>query len=999
MTIQSRVTLKSYFITGSSPSESEFGDLIDSALLVGDIVNSLSSTSTTEALSASLGKTLNDSISSLLSRVVVLENQELNFASSYYDISQIDSRFSAVDTILDGLALSNFQSQIDGLQTQINNIDVTGSPSSISISNISGLQSELNLKASIAELSAVRDSLILSINSIETEGVDLTSVNSSIATISTEIDAIESQLLQKANTSDIPSDYYTKSQVDNLVGNVDVEDHKHVSADITDLGSEIQAKTNILVQDHSTLQSNPHNVTKAQIGLSKVENLTPAEMVAQGGAIEVDAVQSDLDAHKASSNPHNVSKSEIGLGDVPNINFQLLLDQHISAENPHNIDLSYFDVYAKAEADARTQFYIDSVRYAFTPLSNGDSAGAVGDFAYDSGNLYFKIGPAHWSKIPFSPVYIERESTQQDVDAGRASTVGELITVNEVAVQNVSEITINQNFNITNEGDDVFQITNAGNIIQNATTIEGDVTIQGDINSAENITINAPSTTVNNLTSVGGSITNLTQLSSSTASLTNLRGVSNAYITDLDISKITTRKNLTSTAFFQSDFKYDFDLNRWTTNTSIGDFSFAYLADVPDLSEYAKISDIPSGLSGTTPETNDGATSTDIVLESQTGGQDSGYAKGDGLYADDLSTPGDQEYWSLDAEGIQNTGIVINIGAGSDNPFLRYDITINEWVISNGTLEYTLNPYTQGEVDTLIAGRALINHAHSEYVLTDSLPDFSTFASVAALGVLSNSINEVSLAQTGYALTGDLPDFSTFALLTDLEGLGNTTIINEGDTVVNETIIQQGLTIDAQTGGAENGYAFDEGAGLYAEGTGQDVDEEYWSVDETSYGNTGLTIDVGMDANPSLKFDISTGNWVAFDGAESIVIGEAPDAYTKLEADARYLQSIPSSYLTEAEGDAKYLQSIPSSYLTETEGDQKYYTRAEVDQEVADAIAALGQVPTQQDVIGWIVAANEGTLVTPEYSMGAGGNYSLAGTASSPWSGWDQNDDYAHAVS
>lgn len=853
MTTQSRATLKSYFITGSSPSEAEFGDLIDSTILVGDVVNSLSSTSTINPLAASLGKTLNDSISSLSSRVVVLENQELSFASNYYDISQVDAKFNTVDTILDDLVLGNFQSQIDGLQTQINNIDASGSPSSISISSISGLQSELNLKASIAQLNAIRDSLILSINSIQVDGVDLTSVNSSIATINAEIDTIETQIASKANATDIPSDFYTKSEVDNLVTNVDVEDHNHVSADITDLGSEIQAKTNILVQDHSTLQNNPHNVTKAQVGLSNVVNLTPEQMVAQGGALVLDQVQSNLDTHKSSINPHNISKAEIGLGDVPNINFQVLLDQHLSSENPHNIDLTYFDVYAKAEADSRTQFYIDSVRYAFTPLTNSDSAGAVGDFAYDSGNLYFKLDPTSWAKIPFSPVYIQREATQEDIDAGLASSIGEVITVNEVAIQEVSEITINQNFNITNEGDDVFQITNQGNIVQNSTTIEGDITVQGDINSTENITLNAPSTTINNLTSVGGSITNLTELSTTTASVTNLTGVSNAYITELDISRITTTNGSSA-----SDFEYDFSLNRWTTSTPLGDFSFAYITDVPDLTDYAKLSDIPSGLTGTTPDTDDGAGSTDIVLDGQTGGEASGYAySSDGLYADDYDIPGNQEYWSIEASAIQNTGIVVNVGQGNENPFFRYDITVNEWIINNGVSEYTLNPYTQDEINSLLAGKALANHTHSEYALTNSLPDFSTFA-----------------------------------LLTDLEGLGNTTIINEGDTVVNETIIQQGLTIDAQSGGAENGYAFTEDAGLYADGVGDDAGEEYWSVEETSYGNRGLTINIGMDPNPSLKFDVLSTSWQAFDGVNTFPIKDVDAAVSAL------IDSAPSTLNT-----------------------------------------------------------------------------------------------------
>ena len=65
MTIQSRTTLKSYFITGASPSESDFGDLIDSALLVEDIVASLDSTSSSDPLAASVGKILNDSVVAL----------------------------------------------------------------------------------------------------------------------------------------------------------------------------------------------------------------------------------------------------------------------------------------------------------------------------------------------------------------------------------------------------------------------------------------------------------------------------------------------------------------------------------------------------------------------------------------------------------------------------------------------------------------------------------------------------------------------------------------------------------------------------------------------------------------------------------------------------------------------------------------------------------------------------------------------------------------------
>ena len=610
-------------------------------------------------------------------------------------------------------------------------------------------------------------------------------------------------------------------------------------------------------------------------------------------------MQGELDSHKSAQNPHNITKEVLGLGDVPNVNFQALLDTHLAASNPHNIDLSFFDVYAKAEADSRTQFYIDSVRYEFTPISNTDSAGAVGDFAYDTDNLYFKIGAIDWVKLPFSPVYIQREATQEDVDAGLATEVGEIITVNEVAVKNVSEITINNNFNITNEGDDVFQITEEGDIIQNNTTIEGNITVEGNIISNENITIDAPSTTINNLTVEGGSLTNITNVETTEFSSETI-DVNDAEITNLSVSNIVNKNTNGDT----SDFEYDFEINRWVTDTPVGLFNFAYVSDIPDLSNYALKSDIPTNLGGTDPDEDDGAGETDIVLDSQIGGIERGYAftKDAGLYADDFDEPGDQEYWAYEASAILNSGLVVNIGQGSNNPFLRYNTGLNEWQIFNGTDTYIVKPYTQGEIDALLANKANVNHTHSEY-----------------------------------ALAANLPDFSTFATLEDLEGLGSTTIINEGDTIVNETIIQQGLTIDAQSGGPENGYAYTEGAGLYADDPSESGDQEYWSVEATSYGDTGLTIDIGMDPNPSMKYDTAISKWVAFDGTNSITI----DSYTKSESDGRYLQSLPSHnhderYYTKSASDGRYLQSMPTH-----NHDSRYYTEAEVDALLSNLQSAI----------------------------------------------------------
>ena len=166
MTVQNRTTLKSYFITGASPSESDFGDLIDSALLVEDIVDSLHLPLPPIHCLHHRVKILNDKINDLVDRVDVLEDTENTFASNYYTKAEVDAQLVAVDTVINS---QTYQSQINNLQTQIDAIDTTGSSKSRDIySSVTGLQDALDLKATIAQLNDVRDGLIASINAIDT---------------------------------------------------------------------------------------------------------------------------------------------------------------------------------------------------------------------------------------------------------------------------------------------------------------------------------------------------------------------------------------------------------------------------------------------------------------------------------------------------------------------------------------------------------------------------------------------------------------------------------------------------------------------------------------------------------------------------------------------------------------------------------------------------------------------------------------------------------------
>lgn len=72
---------------------------------------------------------------------------------------------------------------------------------------------------------------------------------------------------------------------------------------------------------HLADTSNPHSVTKSQIGLGSVDNTADsAKPVSTAQKTAIDAVQTNLNTHTSStSNPHGVTKSQVGLGNVPNV--------------------------------------------------------------------------------------------------------------------------------------------------------------------------------------------------------------------------------------------------------------------------------------------------------------------------------------------------------------------------------------------------------------------------------------------------------------------------------------------------------------------------------------------------------------------------------------------------------------------------------------------------------------------------------------------------------
>ena len=72
--------------------------------------------------------------------------------------------------------------------------------------------------------------------------------------------------------------------------------------------------------NHAADQSNPHAVTKLQVGLGKVDDTSDMDKpVSTAQAAAVKAVQDDVTAHKQDKdNPHGVTKGQVGLGNANN---------------------------------------------------------------------------------------------------------------------------------------------------------------------------------------------------------------------------------------------------------------------------------------------------------------------------------------------------------------------------------------------------------------------------------------------------------------------------------------------------------------------------------------------------------------------------------------------------------------------------------------------------------------------------------------------------------
>lgn len=122
----------------------------------------------------------------------------------------------------------------------------------------------------------------------------------------------------------------TWGKIDNVDSVVSVNGKKGIViieiGDIPGLKDALDS-TDKLIDDHIRDFNNPHKVTKDQIGLGKVENYSPAEMpISNAVQTEITRIDkellgaaTDLTAHiKDTNNPHQTTKEQVGLGKVDN---------------------------------------------------------------------------------------------------------------------------------------------------------------------------------------------------------------------------------------------------------------------------------------------------------------------------------------------------------------------------------------------------------------------------------------------------------------------------------------------------------------------------------------------------------------------------------------------------------------------------------------------------------------------------------------------------------
>lgn len=394
MTIEDKQTLKSYFESGDTPTQAQFAILIDSLLgIEEEIADNLTTDSELQALSARQGVALKAIVDSMGLRVSSIEELNETTLGDYLlkaDLGDYLATKSNIghthlaSNITDLLDLVYSQEQVDQLIANYS-VDSHTHP----ISDIGGLQEAIDGADNTLEINSLRTDLEGQIaNKSDT---DHAHTESDITDLKNYLEsATATVLLQgKSNTGHTHSesqitdlDKYTKAEVDALFAGVvsdgSVPAHTHTEANISDLDKYTQAEVDQRIEDSKQTfltshlsESNPHGITKEDVGLGSVDNLSREEILTS----------------PTISNPTftgtitGLDGSAIGLPNVPNVNVLELLNSHLAdTANPHQVELSDFDAFTRAETESRIQELLEifrTVHVGDLPQTGTGSTGLV----------------------------------------------------------------------------------------------------------------------------------------------------------------------------------------------------------------------------------------------------------------------------------------------------------------------------------------------------------------------------------------------------------------------------------------------------------------------------------------------------------------------------------------------------------------------------------------------------------------------------------------------